>query len=253
MRVQETRTRLRELRRVARLTSAELPEPEVQAQLQQADSELTEATADFAEALARSGGRVARPEDLQAGDLQPSSISGITAFLNTEAPYAGRVGWGSPLLWGGGLLMVLPLWVIFLVQATVARRSGATLIHSTAVDGGLLQLYFAGALSFMPLTSDVYVEGALDKRGKVAVAGLLVPTLIGCLLWASWKVTGESMGTVLLAADAFLLYPMVQVFPMQPLDGSNLWEWRKGLWLSLFVVILVAFVTIGSEGLKHVI
>lgn len=219
-----------------------------------ASAALTEANAILAEALVKSGGRIARPAaELDASTLPQVAQPGFFQRLFTYAPFKGDVAWSSPVLWGGGLVMLLPLWLIYGVQAFVARRRGVVLQHATAIDGGLLQLYFAGAMSFMPLTSDVFVGGTDEDRGRVAIASLLFPTLFGCALWGLWKLTGESSPWILFAADAFLLYPMVQVFPLQPLDGFDLWEWSRSRWFGVFVAVLVAFVFLGSEGLKHVI
>ena len=217
-----------------------------------ATATLTEANAILAEALVKSGGRVAPPEEAAQPAL-PVARPGFLQRMFTYSPFRGEVDWSSPVLWAGGLVMLLPLWLIYFVQAAVARRRGVTLQHTTALDGGMLQLYFAGALSFMPLTSDVFVGGTDEDRGRVAIASLLFPTLAGALLWGIWKATGESNPWVLFAGDAFLLYPMVQVFPLQPLDGFDLWEWSRSRWFGVFVVVLVAFVFLGSEGLKHVI
>jgi len=226
----------------------------VDAEITEASAELTEANAVLAEALVKSGGRIAQPAaEMAAAALPQVAQPGFFQRLFTYAPFKGATPWSSPVLWGGGLVMVLPLWLIYGVQAFVARRRGVVLQHATAIDGGLLQLYFAGAMSFMPLTSDVFVGGTDEDRGRVAIASLLFPTLFGCALWTVWKVTGEGSPWVLFAADAFLLYPMVQVFPLQPLDGFDLWEWSRARWFGVFVAVLVAFVFLGSEGLKHVI
>ena len=123
--------------------------------------------------------------------------------------------------------------------------------HETGIDGGIIQLYFAGAASFMPLTSDVDVEGTTAQRGQVSLVGLLAPTVVAAGIWGVWKATGNPW--VLLVADLFLIYPMVQVFPLKPLDGSDVWVWSKWAWFAVFGVVMSAFILLGSEGLKGVI
>ena len=125
--------------------------------------------------------------------------------------------------------------------------------HETGVDGGFIQLYFAGAFSFMPLTSDVITEGTQEDKGHVSVVGLVVPTLFSLLLWAVWKATGGVHMPILLAADAFLIYPMVQTFPLNPLDGVQVWRWSRWRWFVVFGFVMSAFMFVGSEGLKNVI
>jgi hypothetical protein len=46
---------------------------------------------------------------------------------------------------------------------------------------------------------------------------------------------------------------MVQSFPLDPLDGSRLFRWHRGVWLAVFIVVMGAFIFMGSEGLKSVI
>ena len=105
----------------------------------------------------------------------------------------------------------------------------------------------------MPLSSDVVIEGTTAERGRVSMAGIIFPTLVSIALWLFWKLTGQTMQFVLLASDAFLIYPMVQCFPLDPLDGSRLYRWHRGIWFAVFMVVMLAFIFMGSEGLKNVI
>ena len=147
--------------------------------------------------------------------------------------------------------MVLPLWFIFLMQNWYANRKGAILEHQTEWIGGGIQLYFAGAFSFMPLTSDVIVDTDTRTRGEIALMGLIPPTFLSIGLWFLWKSTGEPL--VLFCADAFLLFPMVQIFPLEPLEGIYVWRWKKLYWFCAFVLIMGMFLFAGSEALKSVI
>ncbi len=206
--------------------------------------DLADANADFATALARAKGRVMPPKEIAAPEPEGDP-------LVVRAPYPGPTSWGAPVLWLGGLLAAMPMWFIYFAQSASAKREGVTLYHETGLDGGLIQLYFAGAFSFMPLTSDVVIEGDAAQQGRVAVAGLLAPLGAALVLYGAWKVTGLS--ALLLASDLFLIYPLVQCFPLSPLDGQRLWRWHRGIWFAVFVAVLGVFIFIGSEGLKSVI
>jgi hypothetical protein len=103
----------------------------------------------------------------------------------------------------------------------------------------------------MPLTSDVMVDTTVEKRGWIAIAGLFPPTIVSIALWVLWKKTGLS--TILFVSDAFLLFPMVQIFPLDPLEGIHLWKWNKSAWLFSFFIIMGMFLLAGSEALKNVI
>ncbi len=221
-------------------------------ELSDLNAELTVVQTQLSDALIRSGGRMTRPDTAQK-TRERKAAAELESWLFTRAPYPGDTRWSSPLIWGGAALFVLPLWFIYFVQSGVARRLGVRLRHETGVDGGLIQLYFAGAFSFMPLSSDVVVEGTTADRGRVSLAGLIAPTAVSIGLWLVWKLTGGTMQPVLLASDAFLIYPMVQSFPLTPLDGNHLFRWRRSLWLVVFALVMAAFIFMGSEGLKNVI
>ncbi len=205
---------------------------------------------ELATALARSNNDVLDPAVLDQAP-PPTPADKVFARFFARAPFPGPTAWASPLIWVGGVVLLLPLWFIYFVQAGLARKMGVLLRHETGIDGGVIQLYFAGAFSFMPLTSDVIVEGDDDTKGKIALAGLLAPSIVAMALWAGWKVTGLS--PLLFAADAFLIYPMVQTFPLDPLDGVRLWRWNRLVWFVVFLFIMTGFMLAGSEGLKNVI
>lgn len=221
-------------------------------ELSDLNAELIVVQTELSDALIRSGNHLAPPVEENPGS-EIKAAAELEQWLFTRAPYPGPTSWTSPVIWVGAVLFVLPLWFIYLVQSGVARHIGVPLRHETGADGGLIQLYFAGALSFMPLSSDVVVEGTTADRGRVSFFGIAIPTLVSIGLWLFWKLTGGTMQIVLLASDAFLIYPMVQCFPLDPLDGSRLFRWHRGIWATVFLVVMSAFIFMGSEGLKSVI
>jgi len=216
------------------------------------NADLTIAQTELSDALMKSGGRLTHPDDAEK-TKERKEVAKLQSWLFTRAPYTGHIPWSSPVIWAAAVLFVLPLWFVYFVQSGVARRLGVPLRHETGIDGGLIQLYFAGAFSFMPLSSDVVIRGTTAERGRVAVAGILLPMAVSIALWLIWKLSGETMQPVLLASDAFLIYPMVQCFPLDPLDGIRLYRWHRGIWLAVFVFVMATFVFMGSEGLKNVI
>ncbi len=204
----------------------------------------------LAAAMERSNNLTFDPDTLNE-EPPPTPADEVMQRFFARAPWPGLTSWASMLIWVGGLVMVLPLWFIYFMQSAAARNMGITLRHETGIDGGIIQLYFAGAFSFMPLTSDVVIEGNEAQKGKIALVGLIGPSLIAMALWAGWKATGNLL--MLFAADAFLIYPMVQTFPLNPLDGLRVWRWNKLIWFAVFLFIMTAFMLAGSEGLKNVI
>ena len=105
--------------------------------------------------------------------------------------------------------------------------------------------------SLMPIISDVIVPNASTaSRGRIAAVGLIVPTILAGALWIM-KTTIIHLNSVL--ADAFLIYPMVQCFPLAPLEGIYIWRWDKSLWLFFFIVIMSMFMLMASEALRGII
>ncbi len=221
-------------------------------ELSELNADLTVVQTELSDALIHSGGHLTHPEDT-VKNKEREDAAKLQNWLFTRAPYPGDTPWSSPVIWGAAALFVVPLWFIYLTQSGVARRLGIPLIHETGPAGGFIQLYFAGAFSYMPLSSDVVIKGTTAERGRVSLAGILAPIFVSIVLWLAWKWTGESLQLVLLASDAFLIYPMVQSFPLDPLDGSRLFRWNRGIWLAVFVFVMGTFVFMGSEGLKNVI
>ena len=128
--------------------------------------ELNAAQFESEQAFEAAGERRIAPDELTL-QQELSRFPQMTALkdvLFTYAPYPGETRWRSPVIWLGGLAMVIPLWFIYAVQLAVARQRGAVLRHETGVDGGFIQLYFAGAFSFMPLTSDVILDETGDAE-----------------------------------------------------------------------------------------
>ena len=126
----------------------------IEADMEQISLDLSAALVRQKHALQASGDYVYDPDKGNSLTLAdpPEWVKKANALLTTYAPYPGTTSWGSMVLWLGGLVMVLPLWLMYFVQDMAARKRGRVLRHETGVDGGFIQLYFAGAFSFMPLT-----------------------------------------------------------------------------------------------------
>jgi len=221
-------------------------------EIQLQKDKVIDANYDFSQAFDKSNGLLLDPnEGLNANIEEESAVSGWIDYLMTYAPFPGKAVWTSPVIWLGGIIMVIPLWIIFFVQSNLCRRKNVIMDHQTEWIGGGIQLYFAGAFSFMPLTSDVVIDTTPQTRSQIALGGLIAPTLVAMGLWYFWKETGSPW--ILFCSDAFLLYPMVQVFPLDPLEGIHVWRWRKWQWLLSFFVIMGMFMLVSSEALKNVI
>ncbi|MCP4040437.1 MAG: hypothetical protein GY731_00580 [Gammaproteobacteria bacterium] len=149
------------------------------------------------------------------------------------------------------LLAGLPLLVYSLLTWWAARLHGVSIRFNTAFDGLLLQGYFTGAGSFLPMTTDIEYEGSGPARMRVAAMALLGMYAIHLLLYllAAWS------GFYLLdfAAGMFVIYCFVYSFPIHPLEGYDIWTENKWLWLAVWLPILLSFIYNVSPALLHVL
>lgn len=134
-----------------------------------------------------------------------------------------------------------PILVYAALNVSAGRLFGVRVRLRTALDGLLLQGYFTGAGSFLPMTTDVEYHGATRDRAKtagVALGGLFVLHLV---LGAVGVAVGSEV--VSFAATTFLLYCFICSFPIKPLEGYELWRASKLVWVLLWSPILAAFVS----------
>ncbi len=143
-----------------------------------------------------------------------------------------------------GVLEMVPLaGVPLLAYAAIhrlwARRLGVRVRYRTEIDGLLLQGYFTGAGSFLPLTTDVDYEGDLEAKRGLALRSIL--SLFALHLVLFWG--GDRFGSrhLVFLGSMFLIYCFVYCFPIRPLEGSFVWARSKLQWALLTLPILAAF------------
>ena len=109
----------------------------------------------------------------------------------------------------------------------------------TPLDGVILQAYFTGALSYLPLASDITLEGTVENKARCSGETLMIMLGISVLLDSF----GHLLGWVVLEiwAAQILLYVFVISFPLRPLEGSDVLEHSKAWWFGIFVFVLAAF------------
>ena len=137
------------------------------------------------------------------------------------------------------VLAGIPLLAYALIHTAFGRIFGVRTTYRTEVDGLLLQGYFTGAGSFLPMTTDIEYYGEEKAKCKLAVGALL-----GMLsLFGLFYVAGEAMdmGALNFLSSMFLIYCFVYCFPIEPLEGHIIWSNNKLLWAAVTLPILLAF------------
>jgi hypothetical protein len=180
------------------------------------------------------------------------SLSFLGILHIIEPRLANAVTTGAPLSYlTCSLLAGLPLTVYGLIHAIVAPRLDVKLQFNTAIDGLILQAYFTGAGSFLPMTTDIEYIG--NSRSNMRMAAISLAAMFTIYLALAWIGHWADMTTLRFAADMFLLYCFVYVFPIRPLEGYNIWCESKLLWLAIFLPILIAFFQMSSDTFTAIV
>jgi hypothetical protein len=138
------------------------------------------------------------------------------------------------------LMAALPLLIYAASAFLVARGFGASTRIRTAVDGLLLQGYFAGAGSFLPMTTDIEYTADGRTQSQIAFWVLLILYALHLALRGLFLASGSE--PALLLSSLVLVYCFVYSFPIPPLEGYWIWSASKLLWLVVWVPILTSFV-----------
>ena len=158
---------------------------------------------------------------------------------------------GHITLLTASVLAGLPLLVYGAIHLWAARRVGVLLRFNTAFDGLLLQAYFTGAGSFLPMTTDVEYRGS--RRGKMWLATICLASMyvIHLVLWVLASISHDPI--LSFASGTFLIFCFVYIFPIQPLEGNDIWAGNKWLWVGVWIPILLSFFASLPESLASIL
>lgn len=141
--------------------------------------------------------------------------------------------------WEAVLLAGLPLPVYALLHKLFGKSMGVRTVYRTEFDGLLLQGYFTGAGSFLPLTTDVEYHGSDRAKCNLAMSSLVgMLLLFGLFYWIGIALDSAHLSFL---GSMFLVYSFVYCFPIKPLEGHYIWASNKLLWAVVSLPILVAF------------
>jgi hypothetical protein len=131
------------------------------------------------------------------------------------------------------------LVVHYLVMVVSAMKNDVSVSLRTSLDGIILQAYFTGACSYLPLASDVELKGSNENKAKCSAMALIMMLAISLIL--------DSIGFLIsfpileVWSAHILLYVFVISFPLRPLEGSDVFSHRKDWWGLIFMGILLSF------------
>ena len=121
----------------------------------------------------------------------------------------------------------------------IAQYLQVKVTMQTPGDGIFLQAYFTGAGSYLPLTSDMKLEGKGEDCGNCSswtLSALFATSLLFDLIGMFF-----SSPMLILWGAQLLLYTFVISFPLPPLEGYSIWKYSKVTWFVLFALIFLSF------------
>lgn len=140
----------------------------------------------------------------------------------------------------GVFLGALPLPLYGLLLLAAAPIVGASVKLRTSWEAVLLQAYFTGSGSYLPLATDSEIDGPPWARTRLAFVSLGGLFALHLICTAVGNATGsyaiEYLGAM------FLLYAFVFSFPIAPLDGYYIWAQSKLLWAVTWLPLLLCFI-----------
>lgn len=138
------------------------------------------------------------------------------------------------------VIAAMPIVVYAVITTLAAKRFAVKVRFETGFDGLLIQGYFTGAGSFLPMTTDIiYRDGSVKQKAKLAATALLSMLVIHWLLHVLAVQLGQSW--LEFGSAVFLIYTFVYSFPISPLEGHDVWRFSKLLWLLMFTPIILSF------------
>jgi len=149
------------------------------------------------------------------------------------------------------VLAALPMIIYAGLIHVAGRVHGATTRFATELDGILLQGYFTGAGSFLPMLTDMVIHGDPKQRGKTALWALGVLYVLHLVTFAIGYLTGN--GAALFVASMLLIYAFIYCFPIHPMEGYAIWKYSRLKWCGLFIPILISFLVAFPESLLGVV
>lgn len=137
------------------------------------------------------------------------------------------------------ILAGLPLLGYAFLHKLFGKKFGVQTGYATEIDGLVLQGYFTGAGSFLPMTTDLEYYGETKDHWKLASAALVGMFCLFVVCYIAGEVL--DMGSLNFLGSMFLIYCFVYSFPIEPLEGQIVWAHNKLLWLAIILPIVLAF------------
>lgn len=145
------------------------------------------------------------------------------------------------------LFVFIPLFVYVLAQKAVANILKVKHLLLCPFDAILVQFYFAGAVSFLPLSNESRLHGNRQQNGLIGLAGSCALLLLALALRI------PKLPDIEVLRSICLLFLLISAFPIKPMDGSYIWGWSKPVSLIVFLIAIEFTALLGGEFLAGMV
>jgi len=115
------------------------------------------------------------------------------------------------------------------------------LIFFTTMLGTPLVFAAPGAVMIFPINAYGRISNIKDS-GRISVAGpltnLVLAAIFASVLYLGVSGFAKELATTGLMVNAFLAF--FNLLPFGPLDGAKVWAWKKGVWVLMLALALIA-------------
>ena len=219
------------------------------------------------QAAATAGRRQSLPVALLLGFVGlAASFWGVIEIARGRSPegpaeVAAILGDGALSLPLAATLAAFPVVVFGMLAYIGGRIFRITIHYNTALDGLLLQAYFTGAGSFLPMTTDMEYFGESKRKMRTAAFAILGTYMVHLILVfaasdrgaAALGITQAQAQILQFSSAMFLIYCFIYSFPIKPLEGHDVWSENKLIWVAIWIPILISFLKSMPEQLSTIL
>lgn len=180
----------------------------------------------------------------------------IESFLDPDVPFFGKERYYIVLpLFFAGLIVSGFEWMAdhyshkYIVKKAILQSE----IRLAGILLGIFSVVFSRLMNFTPgylygIVGVVYILPRITEKQKSGLRALIVLAVIfigGLLLWGLSALLPDFLQWMepyfLTAFIISLQGVLFELIPLDIFDGSNLWRWRKGIWILFFSIVFFLF------------
>ncbi|MDD1677405.1 MAG: right-handed parallel beta-helix repeat-containing protein [Methanomicrobiales archaeon] len=143
----------------------------------------------------------------------------------------------------GGIVIIIPK----VVQYLVAQRLGVQAEYRMWWGGILVMILTTVLFRYVfgqPVRADIVHEESVGKQqlAIVRLSGPVVSIVLSSVFFVLYLLKGTFASLAMLGTEMSLLTALVTLLPLYPMDGEQVYTWKKLVWAGVFIPILLGYV-----------